>query len=79
MGCHSLLQKFPSPEDLPDPVIELGSPTLQVDFSTSEPGNPSSLVEEEPKWKILNVGQQHVVVMTNSTAKGGILRHNIML
>lgn len=29
--------------------------------------------------KILNVGQQHVVVMTYSTAKGGILRPNIML
>ena len=33
----------------------------------------------ETKMKILNVGQQHVVVMTYSTAKGGILRPNIML
>ena len=28
---------FPSPEDLPDPAIELGSPTLQADALLSEP------------------------------------------
>ena len=33
---------FPSPEDLPDPGIEPGSPTLQADTLTSElPGKPS--------------------------------------
>ena len=32
---------FPSPEDLPDPEIEPGSPTLQADALTSEPpGKP---------------------------------------
>ena len=32
---------FPSPGDLPDPGIELGSPTLQADALTSEPlGKP---------------------------------------
>ena len=32
---------FPSPEDLPDPGIEPGSPALQVDYLPSElPGNP---------------------------------------
>ena len=32
---------FPSPEDLPDPGIEPGSPTLQADTLTSEPpGKP---------------------------------------
>ena len=32
---------FPSPENLPDPGIESGSPTLQVDALLSEPpGNP---------------------------------------
>ena len=28
---------FPSPEDLPDPGVELGSPALQVDSLPSEP------------------------------------------
>ena len=28
---------FPSPEDLPNPGIELGSPTLQADTLSSEP------------------------------------------
>ena len=28
---------FPSPGDLPDPGIELGSPALQADFLPSEP------------------------------------------
>ena len=28
---------FPSPGDLPDPGIELGSPTLQADSLSSEP------------------------------------------
>ena len=32
MGCHAL-----SPGDLPDPGIESGSPTLQVDSSPYEP------------------------------------------
>ena len=32
---------FPSPEDLPDPGIEPGSPALQADFLPSEPvGKP---------------------------------------
>ena len=32
---------FPSPEDLPDPGIEPGSPALQADALPSEPpGNP---------------------------------------
>ena len=34
---------FPSPGDLPDPGIELGSPTLWADALTSElPGKPLS-------------------------------------
>ena len=32
---------FPSPEDLPDPGFELGSPTFQVDTLTSEPPGKS--------------------------------------
>ena len=35
---------FPSPGDLPNPGVELGSPALQADSLPSEPpGNPSSL------------------------------------
>ena len=32
---------FPSPEDLPDPWIETGSPALQADDSLSEPPGKS--------------------------------------
>ena len=36
---------FPSPGDLPDPGIELASPTLQADsLPTEPPGKPSILV-----------------------------------
>ena len=34
---------FPSPGDLPDPGIELGSPALQADALTSEPPEKPSL------------------------------------
>ena len=38
---------FPSPEDLPDPGIEPGSPTLQADVLPSEPpGKPLEYTEE---------------------------------
>ena len=33
---------FPSPEDLPDPGLEPGSPTLQADSSPSEPAEKPS-------------------------------------
>ena len=33
---------FPSPGDLPDPVIEPGSPAFQADTLTSEPPVPST-------------------------------------
>ena len=37
---------FPSPGDLPDPGIELGSPALQADSSPAElPGKPQKLVQ----------------------------------
>ena len=37
---------FPSPEDLPDPRIEPGSPALQADTLTSEPpGKPTTGVQ----------------------------------
>ena len=34
-------QPFPSPGDLPDPGIKLGSPALQVDSLPSELSDPS--------------------------------------
>ena len=36
---------FPSPEDLPNPGIEPGSPTLQADLLPTElPGEPNNLM-----------------------------------
>ena len=38
---------FPSPDDLPDPGVEPGSPTLQADVLSSEPpGKPLEHTEE---------------------------------
>ena len=37
---------FPSPEDLPDPGIEPGSPTLQADVLPSEPPGKSRLLKD---------------------------------
>ena len=40
--------QFPSPEDLPDPGIEPGCPTLQEDSLPSEPpGKPQMYCKEE--------------------------------
>ena len=41
---------FPSPEDLPNPGIEPGSPALQVDALLSEPpGKPYKMLEKVAK------------------------------
>jgi len=41
---------FPSPEDLPDPGIEPGSPALQADALLSEPpGKPHQIVRTHTK------------------------------
>ena len=37
VGCHSLLQPLLSPEDFPNPGIELGSLALQAGSLPSEP------------------------------------------
>ena len=48
---------FPFPGDLPDPGIELGSPTLQADSLPPEPpGNRSALF-----WNILASDMWHVI------------------
>ena len=39
VGCQ-----FPSPEDLPDPEIEPGSPILQADALPSEPPGEKAIV-----------------------------------
>ena len=48
---------FPSPGDLPDPGIELGSPALQADALTSEPPG-------KPKVKSLSCVQLFVTLWT---------------
>jgi len=38
---------LPSPEDLPDPGVEPGSPALQVDFLLSQPpGRPHAFINQ---------------------------------
>ena len=40
-GHNTRVEPFPSPEDLPNPEIKPGSPTLQVDSLPAEPqGKP---------------------------------------
>ena len=39
-------QPLPSPEDLPNPDIELGSPALQADSLPSEPGEAPWVIRE---------------------------------
>ena len=60
-SIHGILQAgeywsglpFPSPGDLPEPGIELGSPTLQADTLPSEPpGKPIVLVKSITLWII---------------------------
>ena len=46
---------FPPPGDLPDPGIELWSPTLQADALTSEP--PGKPFQETERTKRTNVNQ----------------------
>ena len=45
---------LPSPGDLPDPAIELGSPTFQADALTSEPGGKPTR-EFILRWLILMI------------------------
>ena len=43
---------FPSPMDLPDPGIELGSPALQADSSLTElPGKPVIDIQKQKMFK----------------------------
>ena len=42
---------FPSPGDLPNPGIELGSPTLQADALVSEPLGKSKHLHNYPELK----------------------------
>ena len=42
-------QPFPSPVDLPDPGIELGSPALEVDSLSTELSGEAIVAEGETK------------------------------
>ena len=46
---------FPSPEDLPDPEIEPGSPMLQGDSLSSEPPGKPQIQEDIKKQSQLNI------------------------
>ena len=54
-GCRSGLP-FPSPEDLPDPEIEPGSPTLQAD---ALPFEPQFIFCQKPVLIVHFLDQQH--------------------
>ena len=47
---------FPSPGDLPNPGIELGSPALQVDFSPAELPGKLSYREKQDKSNDVKLG-----------------------
>ena len=52
---------FPSPEDLPNPGIELRSATLQADYLQSEPpGKPIILVISDNKQITLYISIKYV-------------------
>ena len=53
--------QFPSPEDLPDPGIEPGSPALQAESLLSEP--PGELLENPFNLLIFSVLSPKVVNM----------------
>ena len=57
---------FPSPEDLPNPGIEPGSPALQADTLTSEPpGKPLPLLKTLVIISGLNcVIQENLLILT---------------
>ena len=58
---------FPSPEDLPDPAVEPGSPALQADALPSEPplrtqnlaNRPSNEMCWKNRWRSLGKGLAH--------------------
>ena len=60
-------QPLPSPEDLPNPDIELGSPALQADSLPSEPGEAPSL----PYFLFTLQGFPGGTVIRNAHAKAG--------
>ena len=50
---------FPSLEDLPNPGIEPGSPTLQADILPSEPPGKPGILEAKEYW-VLKIGTEGV-------------------
>ena len=75
---------FPSPEDLPNPGIEPGSPALEADALTSEPpGKPHNKDKAEHKNKRVNPTRGCKICKLHAYNKGAskhtkanINRHN---
>ena len=66
---------FPSPEDLPDPGIEPGSPALQEDVLPSElPGKPYVMLLHTIMLKGLPGGSDHKECACNAGDPGSIPR-----
>ena len=51
---------FPSPEDLPDPGVKPGSPTLQADSLPSEPQGEPKMVGRQAEKKTTDLSRVHV-------------------
>ena len=63
---------IPSPEDLPDPEIEPGSPALQADSLTAElPGKPLLSLLLILKLIIFNDLSSHKILIPKSTQING--------
>ena len=80
---HGILQarmsglSFPSPADLPNPGIELRSPTLQVDSLPSEPpGKPK--LSGRPKQLMVCLTQKHRIKIHQSEHRH-LLHHFLVL
>ena len=63
---------FPSPEDLPNPGIEPGSPALQADSLISEPPGKSMKVQYTFKMEISGAYQLKQLIKFAITDFGGI-------
>ena len=66
---------FPSPEELPNPGIEPGSPALQIDVLPSEPPGKTGRIlrahlrstqTETPWWRASNLSSQALQVILDA-------------
>ena len=64
---------FPPPGDLPDPVIEPGSPALQADSPLSEPTvEPSTFYFSLLKWQLLRAEKPPFLMAVSPACKRGM-------